>query len=115
MLECWSAAILIVLIVQYPAMGLFKPLDFTSVRFYGRISYSFYLLHPLGILFAFRIFDPMALNAHGVPLSITIIFITLVSITLTTPIAYLMWRFIETPCIRYGRRFGKLPAVLAAG
>ena len=43
-------------------MALFKPLDFKLVRFYGRISYSFYLLHPLGILFAYRAINP---DAHG--------------------------------------------------
>jgi peptidoglycan/LPS O-acetylase OafA/YrhL len=114
MLECLSAATLIVLIAWYPAIKLFKPLDFAPVRFYGRISYSFYLLHPLGIAFAFRIFDPLALNTLELPLSITIIFVTLASIMLTTPFAYLMWRFIEKPCIRYGRRFGKQPTLLAA-
>jgi peptidoglycan/LPS O-acetylase OafA/YrhL len=115
MLECLSAATLIVLIARYPAMSLFRPLDFAPVRFYGRISYSFYLLHPLGIAFAFRIFDPPALNALGLPLSITTIFVTLASILLTTPIAYLSWRFIETPCIRYGRQLGRRPTALAVG
>ncbi len=40
-----------------------------------RISYSFYLLHPLGILFAFRIFDPASLNASGIQLSLNIVLI----------------------------------------
>jgi len=115
LLECWSAAMLIVLIAEHPAMGLFKPLDFALIRFYGRISYSFYLLHPLGIEFAFRIAKPLAINAFGLPLSITFIFYTVFSILLTTPIAYLAWRFIETPCIRYGRRLSQQPTVLAAG
>jgi peptidoglycan/LPS O-acetylase OafA/YrhL len=113
MLECLSAATLIGLIARFPAMRLFKPLDLTPVRFYGRISYSFYLLHPLGILFAFRILNPLAPNALGVPLSITIIFVTLACILLTTPFAYLMWRLIEKPCIRSGRRFGKQPTLMA--
>jgi peptidoglycan/LPS O-acetylase OafA/YrhL len=73
------------------------------------------LLHPLGILFAFRIQEPLTLNARGLPLSITVIFTILVSILLTTPLAYLSWRFIETAYIRYGRLFGKQAAVLAAG
>ena len=79
LLECLSASTLIVLIAWQPASGLFKPLDFALVRFYGRISYSFYLLHPLGILFAFRMLAPLTLNAHGWPLSVTIIFTTLLS------------------------------------
>ena len=115
LMECLSAATLIGLITWHPATNLFKPLDLAPVRFYGRISYSFYLLHPLGILFALRILEPLTLNARVLPLSITIIFVTLVSILFTTPLAYLSWRFIETPCIRYGRRFGKQPALLPAG
>src|ERR1700722_11114609 len=115
LLECLSAATLIGLITWHPTTGLFKPLDFALVRFYGRISYSFYLLHPLGILFAFRILEPLTLNARVLPLSITIIFVTLVSILITTPLAYLSWRFIETPGIRCGKLFGKQPAVFAAG
>ena len=114
LLECLSAATLIGLIAWHPASSLFKPLDFAPVRFYGRISYSFYLIHSLGILFAFRTLDPLTLNAHGLPLSIAVIFVTLVSILITTPLAYLSWRFIETPGIRYGKLFGRQPAVLAA-
>ena len=70
-------------------MALFKPLDFKLVRFYGRISYSFYLLHPLGMLFAYRAINPLALHAWGTPLSLTIIFTTLVAILFTTPLAWL--------------------------
>jgi exopolysaccharide production protein ExoZ len=103
MLECLSASTLIMLIVWHPEMSLFEPLDFRMIRFYGRISYSFYLLHPLGISFAFRIFDPKALNASGIPLSMTTVFATFVSVMLTTPVAWLAWRFIEAPAIRVGR------------
>lgn len=113
LLECLSAATWIVLIVWHPTKNLFKPLDFKLVRFYGRISYSFYLLHHLGISFAFRLFDPLALNASGVPLSITMAFATLGSILLTTPAAYLAWRFIEVPAIRLGSILGE-PSTLRA-
>jgi hypothetical protein len=73
------------------------------------------LLHPLGILFAFRILEPLTLNARGWPLSVTIIFTTFLAILLTTPIAYLSWQFIETPCIRYGKQLGRRPTALAVG
>jgi len=106
MLECLSAALLIILIAWKPSVSLFKPLDFAPVRFYGRISYSFYLLHLLGIALAFRISNPLTLNTLGLPLSTAIVF-TLLSILLTTPIAYLMWRFVETPFVRLGRRYGR--------
>ena len=65
MLECLCAMTLITLVAWRPNMKLFKPLDLRLARFYGQISYSFYLLHPLGILVAFRIMDPTALGLVG--------------------------------------------------
>jgi exopolysaccharide production protein ExoZ len=114
MLECLSAGVLIALIAWCPAMAPFKSLDFRLVRFYGKISYSFYLLHPLGIVLVLRTLHPIALNASGLPLSLTAVFTTIISIMLTTPAAYLAWRYIETPAIQFGRRFGKQPTLLAA-
>ena len=115
MLECLSASTLIALIAWRPAMALFKPLDVRLVRFYGKTSYSFYLLHPLGIVLVFHTLNPIALNASGVPLSVTAVFATIVSIMVTTPAAYLSWRYIETPAIRFGRRFGKQQSIPANG
>ena len=106
LLECLSAAAVIALIAWRPAMVLFKPLDFGPVRFYGQISYSFYLLHLIGISLAFRLIKPVAWNAAGLPLSLTVIFATAVAILLTTPAAYLFWRFIEIPAINFGRSLG---------
>jgi len=115
LLECLSAGTLILLIVWRPTTPLFKPLDFKLVRFYGRISYSFYLLHPLGISVTFRIFDPLIISLSGVPLSVRAVLTTLVSIVFTTPAAYLAWRFVEMPAIKFGRMFGKTPPLLAIG
>jgi exopolysaccharide production protein ExoZ len=106
-IECLSASILIMLIAGRQDLVLFKPLDFTVVRFYGRISYSFYLLHPLGMLFAFRAINPTALNAWGMPLSLTIIFTALAAVMFTTPAAWLTWRFVEMPAISVGRMLGR--------
>jgi exopolysaccharide production protein ExoZ len=107
MLECFSAATLITVVAWRRDLALFKPLDFKLVRFYGRISYSFYLLHPLGMLFALREINPPALHAWGMPLSVKIILTTLAAILLTTPAAWLSWRFIETPAINLGKMLGK--------
>jgi peptidoglycan/LPS O-acetylase OafA/YrhL len=93
MLECLSAVTLVALIAWCPAMALFKPLDLGLIRFYGKISYSFYLLHPLGILFVLRTLDPVALNASGTPLWLTDVFTTIASIAATTPAAYLTRRY----------------------
>ena len=106
LLECLSSAAIIALIAWRPTMAMFKPLDFALARFYGRISYSFYLLHLIGISLAFRLTDPAAWHATGLPLSLTVILTTAVSILLTTPAAYLSWRFIEIPAIEFGRSTG---------
>ena len=98
---------MVMLVAWRQDLALLKPLDFKLVRFYGRISYSFYLLHPLGMLFAYRGINPPALHAWGMPLSVTIIFTTLAAILLTTPAAWLTWRFIETPAINLGKTLAR--------
>jgi exopolysaccharide production protein ExoZ len=113
-LECLSASTVITLIAWRQDMSLFKPLDFEIVRFYGRISYSFYLLHPLGMLVAFRAIDPSTLRAWGMPLSLTIIFTALAATVFTTPAAWLAWRFVEMPGISVGRMLGRQPKLQTA-
>lgn len=114
MFECLSAAALIVLIAWRPSMALFRPLDFWLIRFYGRISYSFYLLHMLGLWFVLRFLDQFLPNTLDIPLSLTTIFMTLVSILVITPAAYLSWQFIEIPWIKFGRLSSRKPKLLTA-
>ena len=122
LLECFSAAWLVALIAWCP-VWIFKPLDFGPVRFYGKISYSFYLLHVLGMLFADRILGLAGVSLSGLPVSVGTIALTVLSVMVTTPAAYLCWRFVEKPCINFGkRRFSagslmnvKLEAKTAAG
>ena len=107
MLECLSAACLVILIVEHPALAIFKPLDFRIVRFYGRISYSLYLLHMLGISFALRIWTPLGLHTPGNPVSLATILGFVMAVAVTTPAAYLSWRYIEVPAVRFGKRFDR--------
>jgi peptidoglycan/LPS O-acetylase OafA/YrhL len=103
MFECISAATLIFVVVWWPSMVLFRPLDTPLIRFYGRISYSFYLLHPLSIwLIAHTL---IAQNAIGAGYSATPVAIVaaLASVAIATPAAYLCWRFVEIPGIAAGR------------
>jgi peptidoglycan/LPS O-acetylase OafA/YrhL len=103
MLECLSAATLVALIAYCPTAGLFVPLDFKLSRFYGRISYSFYLLHLLGILFANRILALFGVPLSAFPIVVATILVTVVSILITTPAAYLSWRFVEVPAINFAK------------
>jgi peptidoglycan/LPS O-acetylase OafA/YrhL len=103
LLECLSAACLVTLIAWRP-VALFKPLDTTAARFYGKISYSFYLLHVLGMLFANRLAGYVGVQLSELPVSIATILLTTVSVLTTTPAAYLCWRLVEMPCIHVGKR-----------
>jgi peptidoglycan/LPS O-acetylase OafA/YrhL len=59
------------------------------------------------MLFAYRAINPLALHTWGMPLSLTVISTTFTAILLTTPLAWLSWRYIETPAISLGRTLGK--------
>jgi peptidoglycan/LPS O-acetylase OafA/YrhL len=91
------------LVVWQPGAALFKLLDARPVRFFGSISYSFYLLHLLGMSVAFRLLEPLELYAAGMAVSAVTILATVASILLTAPAAYLSWRLIEIPAIAWGR------------
>jgi peptidoglycan/LPS O-acetylase OafA/YrhL len=109
LLECLSAAWLVALIAWRP-VPIFRFLDFAVVRFYGRISYSFYLLHILGIFFANRLLTVAAFQLSELPISVATIVVTLASVLITTPAAYLSWRYIEISFINLGKNFGGAPS-----
>jgi exopolysaccharide production protein ExoZ len=103
MLECLSAATLITLIAYRRDMKFFQPLDFAIIRFYGRISYSFYLLHMIGIGVAGYIIGMESFSLSDLPISVAAIYLTALSVLMTTPAAYLSWRFIEIPFINFSK------------
>jgi peptidoglycan/LPS O-acetylase OafA/YrhL len=105
LIECLAAASLVVAVTR-EQLPFFKPLDFWPVRFYGRISYSFYLLHVLGILLASRLLGAAGLSVTGLPVSAQVVVTTLMAVLVTTAPAYLFWRFIEVPGISLGLRIG---------
>ena len=104
MLECLSGATLVILVAYRPMAGLFDPLDFRLSRFYGKISYSFYLLHLLGISFAARALALVDFPLSALPIFASTIVLSLVSILMTTPLAYLSWRFVEIPAINFAKK-----------
>jgi exopolysaccharide production protein ExoZ len=112
MVECISAATLVALIAYRPAAGLFDPLDLKLSRFYGRISYSFYLLHLLGISLATRALAVLDVPLSALPKSAATILVFVVAAVMTTPAAYLSWSFIEVPAIRLARSI-RLTGLLA--
>jgi peptidoglycan/LPS O-acetylase OafA/YrhL len=82
----------------------FRFLDNPAVRYLGRISYSFYLLHFLALYVVasavIHLADPMTLAAH--PLAICGI-VGLASVAATVPLAAVCYHGVERPFIRLGR------------
>ncbi|HTO64720.1 MAG TPA: acyltransferase [Bradyrhizobium sp.] len=100
MLECSGASALIMMIAFSDWIRPFRVLDAPIVRFYGRISYSFYLLHPIGIAVAFRLLDTNSLPA-GAAIAAT----GVTAVAVTTAMAWPSWRLIEKPFVALGRGF----------
>jgi peptidoglycan/LPS O-acetylase OafA/YrhL len=80
------------------------PLDFGFMRFYGRISYSFYLLHPLTLIVTWNMSDQLKwLLDAGVPGVMVAFGLFVLSAAAITPLAWLSWRLVEQPGIALGR------------
>jgi exopolysaccharide production protein ExoZ len=104
LLEVMASAWIIASIAFGPPNAIFRPLDFRIVRFYGRISYSFYLLHLLGIAMAVRVLAPFEPQSNVASIVLT----GVLAVLFTTPLAWASWRMIEVPSKRLGRSQGKL-------
>jgi exopolysaccharide production protein ExoZ len=102
LLEVIGAAWIIGAIAFGTPNPVFRLLDLGVVRFYGRISYSFYLLHPIGISIAIRWLAPLALQ----PTIASVVLTTVLAVLCTTPLAWASWRAIEVPSKRLGRAQG---------
>jgi len=89
--ESISAGALVFLIATTPGNALFAVLDWAPVRFVGQISYSFYLLHLIGMSLALRC-EPQS----------TLAFFAL-SVLFTIPIAWISWGCVEIPFMKLAR------------
>jgi exopolysaccharide production protein ExoZ len=110
LLECLSSAMVIALIAFGPTMRLWRPLDAAIVRFYGRISYSFYLLHMIGVALAITMIGDWPL-----PTLLLVIGSFVLSIAIATPLAWIFWRFIEIPFISLGKKTQPAPDISVFG
>jgi len=84
--------------MKLPAM---RPFDLWIARFYGQISYSFYLVHMAALTLAARLLP----DVHPPLERAAILFVA--GLLITTPAAWLMWRLVEVPFIRLGRLAGR--------
>lgn len=79
--------------------------DNAVLRFLGRVSYSFYLLHPLTLMICWQMEKELgaALQA-GCPPWLALLIMLVVSSAAVLPLAALSYRFVEKPFIRLGHR-----------
>jgi peptidoglycan/LPS O-acetylase OafA/YrhL len=103
MIECLSASLLVGVIAYGPDMAIVRPLDLRIVRFFGRISYSFYLLHPMSLWLAVQAALRLQAAAPGLPVTAVAVLTGIASVALVTPAAWLCWTAVEKPATRFGR------------
>ncbi len=95
--------------------ALGKILDHAIVRFYGRISYSFYLVNPLTLLVYWCMPDALGkVMLMQFPGAVVALMLFVISVAVTTPIAWLMYKYVERPGMAaarllVSRLFGKKP------
>jgi peptidoglycan/LPS O-acetylase OafA/YrhL len=99
LLEACSSGLLVALIAFGELQRGFRWLDQPVIGFYGRISYSFYLFHMIGLSVAVRI---SAID--GWPM-LSILLSIVIGVLLTTPMAWISRRFIEEPFIAISRKW----------
>lgn len=98
-IECASSAALLAVAAFRTEVAWLRILDLPLVRFFGRISYSFYLLHPLGLSLGSKL-----VSGAGAPVPISIAADFVIAVGATTPLAWLSWRLVELPFVALGKR-----------
>jgi peptidoglycan/LPS O-acetylase OafA/YrhL len=100
-----AAAVLIGLLAYSPKLGVHYFLNWYPVRFFGRISYSYYLYHGTMLLIFFPavtwFMTPSGTREKPFLASLAVT----VAVTVTTiPLAWLSHKFIERPMMQLGRK-----------
>ena len=104
LVEACFAAVMVTLLAYGTLGRVGRFFDLSVIRFYGRISYSFYLLHPLVLIPVWA--NPRMLGAMvdtGVPHPLIALGLFVVTSAIATPLAVAMHRYVELPGIAAGR------------
>jgi peptidoglycan/LPS O-acetylase OafA/YrhL len=102
--ECLGALVIIAALVYGPELKVYRFLDLPVVRFYGRISYSFYLWHFFCLYLVSRLalrHMPLQFMSES-PISCEA-GVWFGSTLLATAIAYASYRMVEQPYIRFAK------------
>jgi len=100
-----AASALIVMLLAFGRWdALLAVLNMPSLRLMGRVSFSFYLLHPLAMVFVCAVPGLWtAIVAAGVPPTVVIAGLWVATTAAVLPLAILSHRYIEQPGIELGR------------
>lgn len=100
-----GVSVIIKLIIDFPQSKYFAVLDLPPVRFLGKVSYSFYLLHfPTAFAFASAALARVPASTLVDHTALTGFVIAGVSTTMALPLAALFYFIIEKPFIGLGKR-----------
>lgn len=109
LLEGLTATLFISALLYGPELSWFRIYDWAPTRFYGRISYSFYLYHMVCLYFtskaAFMVLGMDNLAAYAIPSALLLL---LVSVAVATLVAWLSYRYIENPGIAFSKRLCRI-------
>ncbi len=109
--EAFASAGFIVCCTFGPRTSIQNLLERPSLRFLGKISFSFYLLHPMSVLVMGNATSLIeSLRLLGIPSFAIAIGLAAASSATIIPLAWLSWRCIENPCLRLSRHSRKLPS-----
>ncbi len=99
-----AASALIVGLLAFGSLGRVQRfLSHPVLRFYGRISYSFYILHPLSLTIIWFIPHELETLIHaGVPPAVVNWTLGIASVLVVTLLAVLSYRYVEKPGIAMG-------------
>ena len=107
LVEAIASAVLLITMTYGPDLSGYRPLEWRPVRFLGRISYSFYLLHPLTLLVLWSMPATVdSLLAFEIPSPLLVLGLLVASTLAIMPLATASYRWVERPCIQLGRRLG---------
>jgi peptidoglycan/LPS O-acetylase OafA/YrhL len=75
----------------------------SAFRFLGKISYSFYLMHPITLMFVWNMPDTFGLLvASGIPRAVVSISLWALTVAAIVPLAWASYLFVEKPAQRVG-------------
>jgi peptidoglycan/LPS O-acetylase OafA/YrhL len=85
-----------------------RAFDLGVVRFFGRVSYSFYLLHPLTLIVMWNMPETLsAIIRLGVPAVVVAVALFVLSTAAITPLSWVIFRWVERPGVAAGRALAR--------